>query len=318
MSIHRWLNMPNRAAMTRSPGLSVLDSDASQRAGAAGREDVGLPRPGLEDLLQVLEHRGGELGENRTTGGPPSRCASRGGCGRAYWWAPGRRGSCGRPCASLSEEVSVGRGETPPPDLTTLAGAKCPCCPLNFYASIPCIALCAFFHKAEILPPPAPRFPADSPVRELLTELYAIATQAVDPAPAVASRLALLPRAPGRRWILALGKAAGPMARAAVETLASWGSSPRAGWSSPPPRTQRLIPRFGSCRRSPRARARFARRRRSLGPDRGSGGRAGRSLGPALGGRVEPARRPGSRSHAGRATARVRVCCSAPVSTSPP
>ena len=30
MSIQRWLNMPKRAASTRSPGLSVFDSDASQ------------------------------------------------------------------------------------------------------------------------------------------------------------------------------------------------------------------------------------------------------------------------------------------------
>ena len=30
MSIQRWLNMPKRAAMTRSPGLSVLESEASQ------------------------------------------------------------------------------------------------------------------------------------------------------------------------------------------------------------------------------------------------------------------------------------------------
>jgi glycerate 2-kinase len=66
--------------------------------------------------------------------------------------------------------------------------------------------------------------------RELLTELYTVATAAVDPAPALATRLGGLAREPGRRrWILALGKAAIPMARAAVETLAGWGESPAGG-----------------------------------------------------------------------------------------
>jgi glycerate 2-kinase len=76
---------------------------------------------------------------------------------------------------------------------------------------------------------PAPRSPADSPVRELLAELYRVATEAVDPAPALASRLARLPREPARRWILALGKAAEPMALTAVRTLASWGLEPAGG-----------------------------------------------------------------------------------------
>jgi len=65
--------------------------------------------------------------------------------------------------------------------------------------------------------------------RELLIELYRAATAAVDPAPALRARLAGLPPATGRRWILALGKAAGPMARAAVETLAERGAAPAGG-----------------------------------------------------------------------------------------
>ncbi|MEP6687003.1 MAG: DUF4147 domain-containing protein [Gemmatimonadales bacterium] len=70
----------------------------------------------------------------------------------------------------------------------------------------------------------------NSDLRELLTELYTVATAAVDPAPALASRLQLLDRGPGRRlWLLALGKAAFPMARAAVETLAARGESPAGG-----------------------------------------------------------------------------------------
>ena len=71
---------------------------------------------------------------------------------------------------------------------------------------------------------------SNSRSRELLAELYAIATAAVDPAPALASRLRRLNRAGGRRrWVLALGKAAIPMARAAVETLAGWDESPAGG-----------------------------------------------------------------------------------------
>lgn len=66
--------------------------------------------------------------------------------------------------------------------------------------------------------------------REFLTELYTVATAAVDPAPALANRLERLDRTPGvRRWVLALGKAATPMARAAVETLAHWGLEPAGG-----------------------------------------------------------------------------------------
>ena len=69
------------------------------RARAAGREDVGLAGRGLEDLLEVLRAPGPRASGNRTSGGPPSRRAWRGGRGRAYSWDPGRRGSCGRPCA---------------------------------------------------------------------------------------------------------------------------------------------------------------------------------------------------------------------------
>jgi glycerate 2-kinase len=66
--------------------------------------------------------------------------------------------------------------------------------------------------------------------RALLAELYTVATKAVDPAPALAARLERLDRTPvRRRWVLALGKAAAPMARAAVETLARWGLEPAGG-----------------------------------------------------------------------------------------
>jgi glycerate 2-kinase len=69
----------------------------------------------------------------------------------------------------------------------------------------------------------------DRRTRELLTELYTVATRAVDPAPALATRLAGLDPSPRRRWILALGKAATPMARTAAETLAAWDQEPAGG-----------------------------------------------------------------------------------------
>jgi glycerate 2-kinase len=80
------------------------------------------------------------------------------------------------------------------------------------------------------MPPVSPSSHQSSLARDLLTELYHVATASVDPAPAMAARLARLdPRRIGRRWILALGKAAEPMARAAVETLTAWGQAPAGG-----------------------------------------------------------------------------------------
>jgi len=98
------------------------------------------------------------------------------------------------------------------------------------------------------LPLSAPHTPAQRSARELLTELYAVATAAVDPGPAVAQRLATLDRASRPRWILALGKAAVPMARAAVETLSSWGQQPAGGVivgpaSDPPPHREIRVAR---------------------------------------------------------------------------
>ena len=69
------------------------------------------PGGGLEDLLEVLEDRGGERRESPTSGDPPWRDAWRGGYDRARWWARERRGSCGRPCAEPSVEGNEGGRE---------------------------------------------------------------------------------------------------------------------------------------------------------------------------------------------------------------
>jgi hydroxypyruvate reductase len=81
--------------------------------------------------------------------------------------------------------------------------------------------------------------------RRLLTELYTVATAAVDPGPALRSRLARLGRAgPDRRWIVALGKAAVPMAAAAVETLRGWEQSPAGGLVVAPAAADQPHPRL--------------------------------------------------------------------------
>jgi len=77
--------------------------------------------------------------------------------------------------------------------------------------------------------------PTETHPHDLLLELYAAATRAVDPMPALAARLAGLERDTGRRpWLLALGKAAEPMARQAVDTLARSGIEPAGGLAVPP------------------------------------------------------------------------------------
>ena len=68
----------------------------------------------------------------------------------------------------------------------------------------------------------------------VLAELYTVATSAVDPGPALTRGLETLGRPPAAPWIIALGKAALPMARAAVETLARRGSEPAGGLIVPP------------------------------------------------------------------------------------
>ena len=63
-------------------------------------------------------------------------------------------------------------------------------------------------------PPTAPG------ARDLLLDLYSAATGAAAPGPALAARLQRLELDPAQRlWILALGKAALPMATTAVEVL---------------------------------------------------------------------------------------------------
>jgi glycerate 2-kinase len=67
-------------------------------------------------------------------------------------------------------------------------------------------------------------------VRDRLIDLYRAATDAAAPGPALAMRLLAVELDPARRiWILALGKAALPMASTAVEVLHSQGRHPEGG-----------------------------------------------------------------------------------------
>ena len=95
-------------------------------------------------------------------------------------------------------------------------------------SAAPCISHCTFFHKPGACPLPPSRRPPPEPAA-LLADLYATATSAVDPGPALTRRLAALPPGATPPWIIALGKAALPMARAAVEVLAARGAEPAGG-----------------------------------------------------------------------------------------
>ena len=80
------------------------------------------------------------------------------------------------------------------------------------------------------MPQTGPHSTQSGAARELLAELYRVATEAVNPGPALAARLrALSPASGSGPWILALGKAAMPMARAAVEVLHEHGAEPAGG-----------------------------------------------------------------------------------------
>jgi glycerate 2-kinase len=101
---------------------------------------------------------------------------------------------------------------------------------LNFYASAHVYHFVLFFTSLRVVTEPASLPAPDARARGLLLDLYTAATEAVNPGPALASRLAPLQgKRRGRRWLLALGKAAAPMAAAAVQTLAAWGEEPTGG-----------------------------------------------------------------------------------------
>jgi glycerate-2-kinase len=75
---------------------------------------------------------------------------------------------------------------------------------------------------------PNARLPADA--RAVLTELYWVGVRAVAPGPAVLTAVGRSDTRFARRpWIIALGKAAYPMAAAAVDALAARGSVPAGG-----------------------------------------------------------------------------------------
>jgi glycerate 2-kinase len=106
----------------------------------------------------------------------------------------------------------------------------------------PTITLCELFHKASAL-----NDPAVPSTHALLTELYAAAIAAAAPGPALRLRLEQLSLDPGRRiWIVALGKAAHPMATTAVQVLGARGLAPAGGLIVAPVRGESPHPRIDS------------------------------------------------------------------------
>ena len=97
------------------------------------------------------------------------------------------------------------------------------------------------------MPTPPTAASAARPFRELLADLYTVATAAVDPGPALARRLRTVALHRPIR-IIALGKAALPMARAAVASLAERGVEPAGGLvvapgaAAPPHRALPVVP----------------------------------------------------------------------------
>jgi hydroxypyruvate reductase len=115
------------------------------------------------------------------------------------------------------------RGGTPSPLRAEVFASE-------YLCVIPDISLCAFFHKVPLVPLPGSDSATASPTHHLLRDLYRVATEAVDPGPALAGRLRSLALPTGTEpWIIALGKAATPMAEAAVAVLRERGASPAGG-----------------------------------------------------------------------------------------
>src|SRR3954471_24625189 len=144
--------------------------------------------------------------ENQRSGDLPWPGAWPGERGRAHWWARGRKESCGQPWGPLGK-IADSKWQTE-----------------GYVGFFPTITLCELFHKSGILSQTTALQP-----RDLLANLYSAATDAVAPGPALARRLEALPESARPIWILALGKAAFPMATAALDVLRHRRTSPAGG-----------------------------------------------------------------------------------------
>ena len=128
----------------------------------------------------------------------------------------------GIPTSRRKKEGDGARACRPPPNSTTEQVAS-PC----IFIRSPIYTTLCFFSQASESPLTQPAPPLET--GRLLAELYRVATAAVDPGPALRRRLEAAGRPARPPRVLALGKAALPMARAAVETLAAWGLEPSGG-----------------------------------------------------------------------------------------
>ena len=233
MSIQRWLNIPNRPASTLSPGERVLVSEASQAPVPLAGKMNAWPVVVLKIFLRSWNSGPGEPGEIRravvlhgAVHGPEDPVGNVGGPGNEEMVAAGHARNLGE---GNGYRAGAGRPHRQR-DLERLHWRR----RLHIHAprrvAAPSILHCTFFHKPGVVPCPQPALeapPLTSPAA-LLAELYACGhgggRTRVRPCRAGSRRLATGGASP---WIIALGKAALPMAQAAVETLASRGARSR-------------------------------------------------------------------------------------------
>jgi glycerate 2-kinase len=121
--------------------------------------------------------------------------------------------------------IGTGRERDAPTGSGYIGGAS-----LEYSCAHPIYSILHLFSQAGAFTLPRPSDPTLAPPAALLSELYTVATAAVDPGPALVRQLRSLEPERGRGpWIIALGKAALPMARAALDVLAARGVEPAGG-----------------------------------------------------------------------------------------
>lgn len=107
---------------------------------------------------------------------------------------------------------------------------------LDIHAPLIIYYIAPFFTSLGSIALPRLSDPLPASPEALLSDLYRVATAAVKPGPALAERLRSVDSRAAGPWIIALGKAALPMALAALDVLAERGTEPAGGLVVPPAR----------------------------------------------------------------------------------
>ena len=313
--------MPKRPASTLSPGERVLESEASQAPVPLAGKMNGLAGGGLEDLLQVLEAAGAaSAGKVRravvlhgAVHGAEDPVGHVGGPGNEEKVAAGHARNLGE-----GNEYRAGAGAPTGSDSERLHWRRRVIFMRRRRRTLHLYYFAPFFTSPER--PALPSEPATSPCRAPGRPLRRRPRRRwtrVRPCRVALGRLAA--RRGPRPWVIALGKAALPMAQAAVETLAARGA--RAGGRTRRAARSRTGPRIPGS-------ASFAGDHPEPGPGSlaaaealGAGRCPGRA-GATRSGCCSPAAPPACSAHRWRASPRPSSprstpCCSAPASTSP-